>query len=207
MAETKSTLEHPAWVTPDEPLPVRLMNTIWADRRGVHDDLLVPEHLNGWLQVVGLAPEPIAVTKDDLATGRRLRDALRRLAALVTQDTRDAAMSAMTDVNAATQELNSVAEAATGPRLRLRAGSLERDHAPVGPPVPTALAAVATESIDLLTGAQAHLLRACYAPGCVLYFVKDHPRREWCSTACGNRARAARHYARHTRNTKTPTTS
>src|SRR6266851_2221676 len=37
-------------------------------------------------------------------------------------------------------------------------------------------------------------LRACHAPGCVLYFVKSHPRREWCSVACGNRARAARHY-------------
>ncbi|HEY3005705.1 MAG TPA: CGNR zinc finger domain-containing protein [Kribbellaceae bacterium] len=41
--------------------------------------------------------------------------------------------------------------------------------------------------------------RACYAPGRVLYFVTGHPRREWCSTACGNRARAARHYARHPR--------
>ena len=40
-------------------------------------------------------------------------------------------------------------------------------------------------------------LRACLAPGCVLYFVKDHPRREWCGPACGNRARAARHYRRH----------
>jgi predicted RNA-binding Zn ribbon-like protein len=39
-------------------------------------------------------------------------------------------------------------------------------------------------------------LRACLAPRCVLYFVKDHPRRAWCSTACGNRERAARHYAR-----------
>ncbi|HEY0690395.1 MAG TPA: CGNR zinc finger domain-containing protein [Kribbella sp.] len=28
--------------------------------------------------------------------------------------------------------------------------------------------------------------------------MKDHPRREWCSTTCGNRARAARHYARRT---------
>jgi predicted RNA-binding Zn ribbon-like protein len=30
----------------------------------------------------------------------------------------------------------------------------------------------------------------------VLYFVKTHPRREWCSVACGNRVRAARHYQR-----------
>ena len=34
-------------------------------------------------------------------------------------------------------------------------------------------------------------VRACYAPGCVLYFMKTHPRREWCSVACGNRVRAA----------------
>jgi hypothetical protein len=42
----------------------------------------------------------------------------------------------------------------------------------------------------------AALLRACGAPGCVLMFLKDHPRREWCSNACGNRARQARHYDR-----------
>ena len=27
------------WVLPDEPLPVRLMSTIWADADGSHDDL------------------------------------------------------------------------------------------------------------------------------------------------------------------------
>jgi predicted RNA-binding Zn ribbon-like protein len=52
----------------------------------------------------------------------------------------------------------------------------------------------ARESITLLGGPDAAKLRACHAPGCVLYFVKTHPRREWCSIACGNRARAARHY-------------
>ena len=39
-------------------------------------------------------------------------------------------------------------------------------------------------------------LRTCGAPGCVLMFLKHHPRREWCSNACGNRARQARHYDR-----------
>jgi predicted RNA-binding Zn ribbon-like protein len=53
------------------------------------------------------------------------------------------------------------------------------------------------ETIELLTGDERPRLRACNAPGCVLYFVKDHPRRQWCSNACGNRARAARHYQRH----------
>jgi predicted RNA-binding Zn ribbon-like protein len=34
-------------------------------------------------------------------------------------------------------------------------------------------------------------------PNCVLFFIKDHPRREWCSPGCGNRARVAHHYDRH----------
>jgi predicted RNA-binding Zn ribbon-like protein len=209
MAGTKTArddIEAPAWVTPGEPVPVRLMNTIWADRGGVHDALCRREHLSEWLHVAGLTTRPITVTNDDLATARRIRDALRRLAALLTEDTRPAAASATKDPNVAIRDINAVASTAAGPRLQLRKGVLKRDTTPAGRPVPTALAAVATESIDLLTGTDAQLLRACYAPGCVLYFVKDHPRREWCSTACGNRVRAARHYTKHVRHTSTRAT-
>ncbi|MDR6317410.1 putative RNA-binding Zn ribbon-like protein [Actinoplanes couchii] len=55
---------------------------------------------------------------------------------------------------------------------------------------------MADEAIALFTGAARDDLRACPGPGCVLHFVRDSPRREWCSPGCGNRARAARHYAR-----------
>lgn len=199
-------IEPPAWVAPGEPVPVRLMNTIWADRGGVHDSLCHREHLSEWLQVVGFTTKPITVTNDDLATAQRLRNALRRLAALLTEDTRPAAASATKDLNVAIREINAVASTTTAPRLELRQGVLGRDDTPPGRPAPAALAAVATESVDLLTGADAPLLRACYAPGCVLYFVKDHPRREWCSTACGNRVRAARHYAKHPRHATTRAT-
>jgi predicted RNA-binding Zn ribbon-like protein len=58
------------------------------------------------------------------------------------------------------------------------------------------LAALAADAIALLTGPRRADLRACGAPGCVLMFLKDHPRRGWCSNACGNRARQARHYRR-----------
>ena len=60
-----------------------------------------------------------------------------------------------------------------------------------------ALAAIAGETIALVSGARANEIRACGAPGCVLAYLRDHPRRAWCSAACGNRARQARHYARH----------
>ena len=58
------------------------------------------------------------------------------------------------------------------------------------------IGALASDAIDLLTGPRRGDLRACGAPGCVLMFLKDHPRREWCSNTCGNRARQARHYQR-----------
>ncbi|SDE25879.1 CGNR zinc finger domain-containing protein [Glycomyces harbinensis] len=45
---------------------------------------------------------------------------------------------------------------------------------------------------DFLTGPLAPRLRSCQAPRCVRYFVQDHGRQQWCKTACGNRARAAR---------------
>jgi predicted RNA-binding Zn ribbon-like protein len=59
------------------------------------------------------------------------------------------------------------------------------------------LAQVAEDAVDLFTGPRRADLRACHGPGCVRYFLHDHPRREWCSSGCGNRARVARHYQRH----------
>ncbi|MGR6915924.1 CGNR zinc finger domain-containing protein [[Actinomadura] parvosata] len=56
---------------------------------------------------------------------------------------------------------------------------------------------LATAAAEFLASPDRALLRTCQAPRCVLYYVKEHPRQEWCSTACGNRARAARHYREH----------
>ena len=59
------------------------------------------------------------------------------------------------------------------------------------------LAAVARAAAEFLTGPDRDRLRACPAPRCVRYFVKEHPRQEWCRPSCGNRARVSRHYQRH----------
>ncbi|TDC99079.1 zf-CGNR multi-domain protein [Nonomuraea deserti] len=59
------------------------------------------------------------------------------------------------------------------------------------------VAALARAAIDFLSGPRREQLRACNAPSCVRYFVKSHGRQEWCKPSCGNRARAARHYQRH----------
>lgn len=58
-------------------------------------------------------------------------------------------------------------------------------------------AVLARAAIAFLAGPDLVRLRACTAPRCVRYFLKEHGRQEFCKPPCGNRARAARHYQRH----------
>ncbi|MCF2533321.1 CGNR zinc finger domain-containing protein [Yinghuangia soli] len=192
-----------------EPLPVELMNTIWADRDGVHDALADPDGTRAWLRAVAprialLADHDLAgITAADTAdlAGRLvlLRDALRRLAAEATGDPRTAAASAIRERDAAIAAVNQAAGAVpTWSALTWVAGEAPVRHVRTqGHAAGAAVSAIAEEAIGMFSRGDEAGLRACLAPGCVLYFVKDHPRREWCSPSCGNRARSARHYRRH----------
>lgn len=184
-------------VLPDEPLPVRFMNTIWADTSGVHDALDSPEALRDWLAAAGVGADDELddPTEDEFTDSRMLRDALRRLAAHNTGDTRASALPAI-DVDAAVAAVNAAVAGLPQIHLVVHDGRLECEQLVRGSAIRTGLAAIARESLDVVTGPTATRLRACYAPGCVLYFIKAHPRREWCSDGCGNRVRAARHYQR-----------
>jgi predicted RNA-binding Zn ribbon-like protein len=193
------TNETPAFLLPDEPAPVRLMNTMWADTAGVHDDLTTPAALHEWLVAVDPRYAADAVKDprpDELAEARLLRDSLRRLAAFVTDDARPAAQSPVESVDDAVAAVNRAATHLPSAQLVIRDGRLHRDRPTPASPIRVALAELAHDSIDVLTGPSAPKLRACHAPRCLLYFVRSQPRREWCSETCGNRARAARHYRR-----------
>jgi predicted RNA-binding Zn ribbon-like protein len=187
-----------------EPLPVALMNTIRADRDGVHDTL--DTGAVDWLRtaadvlladVARDGAEHDLDVADGVAGLRRLRDALRRLAAELTDDPRPEAASAIPDRDAALRVLNETCARATAtPALVWAEGAAPQAVAHTAHPlIVLALARLAAEAVDLL--ARPSALGACEAPGCVLYFVRDRPRRQWCSAACGNRARVARHYRRH----------
>jgi predicted RNA-binding Zn ribbon-like protein len=193
------TSDAPARVLPGEPAPVRLMNTIWADTKGVHDDLTTPIALREWLTVVNGSDwgPVIAVTVEELAEARLLRDSLRRLAAMCTHDRRAGAQSPVESPDEALAAVNTVVTHRSTPQLAIRGGRLQPGYVTPSSPTRAALAELANGSIELFTRPATPTLRACNAPGCVLYFVKSHPRREWCSEACGNRARAARHYQRN----------
>lgn len=183
-----------AWVLPEEPVPVRLMSTIWADADGVHDDLAAPADVDAWLEAVGISTGEAHAGDAELAAAIALRDAVRRLAAYLTGDDRQIAASAMTGIGEATAVLNHAVRHSATPMLANRDGRLRIVPDDSVSAVSAGLAQVAGACVQLFGSDEAHKLRACYAPGCVLYFVKSHPRREWCSVACGNRARAARHY-------------
>ena len=188
-----------ASVLPGEPAPVRLMNTIRADTTGVHDELTTPAALHDWLVAADRqyatdaseGPGP-----DELAEATLLRDSLRRLAAVCTDDRRSAAQSPVHNVDDAVAAVNQAITHLPHPQLVVRGGRLHRDRPAPTSPTRVALAELAHDAIDMFTGPGARQLRACQAPGCVFYFVRSNPRRQWCSETCGNRARAARHYRR-----------
>jgi predicted RNA-binding Zn ribbon-like protein len=69
------------------------------------------------------------------------------------------------------------------------------DH-PVTQVVEHVMAVIADDAASLLSGDQASLLASCEADSCERFFLRTHARRQWCSTRCGDRVRAARAYSR-----------
>jgi predicted RNA-binding Zn ribbon-like protein len=174
------------------------MNTIWADTRGVHDELTDATALREWLgTATGYDSIELGeASQDELNDALLLRDSLRRLAAYSTRDARPSAQSPVTEIDEAVDAVNRLLTNRPRTLLAVSGGQLHAVSAQRASPTRCALADLGHDALELLTGPRAVDLRACNAPHCVLYFVKSHPRREWCSETCGNRVRAARHYQR-----------
>jgi predicted RNA-binding Zn ribbon-like protein len=191
-----------------EPLPVELMNTVWGHRGGIHDAMEGDAGAAAWLRAVagrigaeaGTGPAPGQLNEDAVrpvaGALRELRDALRRLAAEATGDPRPPATAPELTRADSIVTLNALATA--WPELVWPAGGQPSGayRAP-GTAADRAVALIAHQGVELFAGLERDLLRPCLAPNCPLFFVKEHARREWCSPACGNRARVARHYHRH----------
>jgi predicted RNA-binding Zn ribbon-like protein len=175
-----------------EPLPIELHNTLYADRGDPRDGLEDGAGLRQWLRALAdrLPVRPDAVERDRLADFLALRGAVRAAlnAVLERRPVPETALSTLNDMSARNPQ---------SLELTQSADSLSSDvHHHASTAADVVLGVIASSTIALVSGPHADDLRACGAPGCVLVFVKDHPRREWCSATCGNRARQARHYAR-----------
>jgi predicted RNA-binding Zn ribbon-like protein len=171
-----------------EPLAVELHNTVYAAGGKIVDGLANPAAMRAWLAALATRLPEGEPSCDELVS---LRDAVRTaLHAVVEGIACDPA--ALDAINGAS------ARAPSSPRVIWQPGAepvAAIDHRGAAP-ADVVLGAFAADAIALLTGPHRDELRACGAPGCVLLFLRDHPRREWCSNACGNRARQARHYRR-----------
>ncbi|MFH8801951.1 CGNR zinc finger domain-containing protein [Streptomyces sp. NPDC017936] len=193
----------------DTRLALDLALTVRHDGHGgVADDLADPAGLAAWVRAhADDLPDASGYVADApaLAAVRELRAAVRALFARAVRpgapSPADAARlppvpEALERLNAAAARTPTVpvlcwdAEAA-GPVAGRRAAGGGGDLAAV----------LAQAAIAFLAGPDRRRLRACHAPRCVRYFLKDHPRQEWCKPSCGNRARVARHHERHRRTT------
>ncbi|WP_395295120.1 CGNR zinc finger domain-containing protein [Kitasatospora hibisci] len=167
-----------------EPLSLDLLNTRWSGTP-VNDLLAQPDGHAVWLSSAGLAGR----CRADDAGLAALREAREALAAAVGDLDRDGAIGA-----AAVAGLNGV----------LEHGRLRRELGPTGPVSrveadgPPWLAAwLAVDDFLGLLEQGPHRIRKCAHEACILHFfdTSQNGRRRWCSmAACGNRAKAARHY-------------
>ncbi|GAA0280456.1 CGNR zinc finger domain-containing protein [Streptomyces polychromogenes] len=157
------------------------------------DYLGTPESANRWLTAHGLAPADAGV-RDMCATRlRSMREHLRALFA-ARVDGVPAPPAALSAVNAA------MSKAPTAALLYWdeKNGPYRVAPCPTNEILDRALASLAADAADLLTGPDADRLTGCGSSPCNRYLLRNG-RRHWCSTRCGDRARAARAYARRTR--------
>jgi predicted RNA-binding Zn ribbon-like protein len=109
--------------------------------------------------------------------------------------------SAATGVPPSTEAVDHVnacsAAAAVAPQLNWPAGGHPRIwlSTPAGSQA-MVLGLIARSAIELLAGADRGRLRICQAHGCDRVYLAASAGRRWCSAACGNRVRVARHAAR-----------
>jgi predicted RNA-binding Zn ribbon-like protein len=187
----------------EEPLPVALMNTVVVHGDRILDALEDDTGAAVWLRAVagrisaeaGTDPgQPDAdAVRPAAGALRELRDALRRLAAEATGDPRPPATAPELTRPQAIATLNALATA--WPELAWPAGGHpSRAYRAHGTAARLTVELIAHQGVELFAGPWRDRLRPCMAPNCLLFFVKDHARREWCSPGCGNRARVARHY-------------
>lgn len=159
----------------------------------VLDLLGTPDSANAWLTARDLAPPAFGMREQCAAQLRALREHLRALMAARVDELPppDSALAAINDA------MTRVPTAALLHWDAERGLRREPSH-PVTQALDHALAALAVDAAELLTGADADLLAACGASSCQRYLLRTHGRRQWCSVRCGDRVRAARAYARRT---------
>lgn len=177
----------------EEHFSLALANSAIALPGGHTIDLLgTPAQTNRWLTERDLAPVDAGMREMCAAQLRSLREQIRSLFASRAEGL-PALPAAITAIN------DAMTRVPTAPLLRWddKTGPYRTTPHPTTAIVDHALAALAADAANLLTGPDADRLTACGSTPCNRYLLR-YGRRHWCSTRCGDRARAARAYARRT---------
>ncbi|MGW2619612.1 ABATE domain-containing protein [Streptomyces sp. NPDC001500] len=156
-----------------------------------YDLLDAPESAMRWLAAHNLTTPDVQLYEVCAQRMRTLRAHIRALFAARV----DATTPSEESLRAVNEALTAVP---TAPLLAWDgAQGLRRIQAhPTDQAVNHALATLAADAADLLTGPDADILAACGSAPCDRFLLRTHGRRHWCSTRCGDRVRAARAYAR-----------
>lgn len=160
-----------------EPLALDLLNTRWMSPEGPRDLLADTAGLRCWLQSSDLA--------DRCSADERTRTALVR--------TREAVLRAVQD--GAPGDLNEVLERGRIKRRLTDSGPHDEPDVPQSQWLAGWLAA---DNLLRLLAESPQRIKQCDHPHCILWFYdtsKNGTRRWHSMTTCGNRAKAARHYA------------
>ncbi|OFB37043.1 hypothetical protein BA059_21110 [Mycolicibacterium sp. (ex Dasyatis americana)] len=160
-----------------EPLALDLLNTRWMSADGPQDLLSDVEGLRRWLLANGLADRCAADEESRIALMSAREAILRALEA------------------GSVDEVNEVLEQGRVRRTLTASGPAEA----VEVAQPQWLAGwLAAEDLLRLLGEAPDRIKQCAHPRCILWFhdTSKNGARRWHSMAtCGNRAKAARHYA------------
>ncbi|SEH01393.1 CGNR zinc finger domain-containing protein [Nonomuraea solani] len=156
------------------------------------DFLGTPAGANRWLAGRDLAPEGAGLQEMCTTQLRSLREHLRALFAA-----RVAGIPALPAALAAVNDALSRVPTAALLYWDDKNGPYRAAPHPLNEILDHALAALSANAADLLTSPDAERLTSCESAPCTRYLLR-HGRRHWCSTRCGDRARAARAYARRT---------
>ncbi|MFD3728882.1 CGNR zinc finger domain-containing protein [Streptomyces sp. NPDC058671] len=156
------------------------------------DVLGTPSGANQWLVDHDLAPADAGLQEICAARLRSLREQVRALLSAQIGG-HPAPATALAAVNDA---LTRVPTASPLSWDAIRGMHRTSPH-PIDQIVDQALGILAADAADLLTGPDAERLTACPSTPCNRYLLRAG-RRHWCSVRCGDRARAARAYARRT---------
>lgn len=170
---------------------IALANSVIRTGNDVQDALNSPESTTDWLIARGLVSDGSALQSYCQNRLVGLRHHLQAaLSAYVSGE--ELAPSTLEEINSA------LVAAPHSPLLRFNpeSGFFRELAHPTTELVEHAMSAIAEDLAALLTGDEAAQLARCEAEPCERFFLRTHGRRQWCSTRCGDRVRAARAYAR-----------